>query len=462
MSQRPACLLDHSSLCTLRSALCRFFWAAGLIGLPLSHWFLLAPMEPFYSGIYSCLWWSYIFAADFAVWRLRGSSMLRDRPCEFLLLALWSTPVWMIFEAINLRLRNWYYVQAPYELDASGVLMLFSFATVLPGLFETAELALGVIERWTPKGRIAGRPFRVTRAHVAAQIAIGAAMLALPLLWPERFFCLTWGFAFLLLDPICWTKKGRSLLSQLASGDNTRLVALLVAGFICGGLWEAWNLPARTKWIYTVPFFDQLKIGEMPIHGFLGFPPFVLECYAIVNFITLFRDGRNWELSGAENLARRGMRRLPVLGAWIATALFMIATGYGIIMYTVSSVSIPLDVWFAGQLGPHEAEALRREGARFSHELIRLKARPDGINEALYEQMRSVCAMAELKGMGLLYANLLIHGFCIRTPMDLVKQNPELLAQRIRRALNYSTPIREEQVRVWIREARKKAWSEKR
>jgi len=110
MSQRPACLLEQSLLCTSRFSLCRFFWAAGLIGLPLSHWFLLAPMEPFYSGIYSCLWWSYIFAADFAVWRLRGSSMLRDRPREFLLLALWSTPVWMIFEAINRRLRNWYYV----------------------------------------------------------------------------------------------------------------------------------------------------------------------------------------------------------------------------------------------------------------------------------------------------------------------------------------------------------------
>src|SRR6185436_14894528 len=93
----------------------------------------------------------------------------------------------------------------------------------------------------------------------------------------------------------------------LAAGDCTRLVALLTAGFICGGLWEAWNFTARTKWIYSVPFFDELKLGEMPVLGFLGFPAFALECYALVNLLSLLRDGRNWELSGADNNSRKGM-----------------------------------------------------------------------------------------------------------------------------------------------------------
>src|SRR5205085_3102565 len=45
----------------------RLAWAVGLIGLPLSHYWLAAKVEPFYSSIYCFLWWSYIFAVDFAV-----------------------------------------------------------------------------------------------------------------------------------------------------------------------------------------------------------------------------------------------------------------------------------------------------------------------------------------------------------------------------------------------------------
>src|ERR1051326_3749295 len=73
----------------------RLAWAAGIIGLPFSHYWLAAQVEPFYSSIYCFLWWSYIFAADFAVYKLRGTSLLRDRPKEFLFLMFWSVPVWM-------------------------------------------------------------------------------------------------------------------------------------------------------------------------------------------------------------------------------------------------------------------------------------------------------------------------------------------------------------------------------
>ena len=159
------------------------------------------------------------------------------------------------------------------------------------------------------------------------KLALGAAMLALTLIFPKLCFCLIWGCAYFLTDPFCyWARRGekshvgRSLLGQLAAGDNTRLVAVLVAGFICGGLWEAWNLGARTKWIYSVPFFDELKLGEMPVLGFLGFPPFALECYTMVNLLSLFRDGRNWELSApgkcrAARHVRCGLRRLRGSGS---------------------------------------------------------------------------------------------------------------------------------------------------
>ena len=291
-------------------------WVAGLLGLPLSHYWLAAKIEPFYSSIYCFLWWSYIITADFAVCRLRGASLLRDRPKEFLFLTVWSVPVWMLFEAVNLRLHNWYYVMAPWSVSGGTFFLMLAFGTVLPGIFETMELVVGLIEKFAPGGRIEGRPFTLSLRNVRVQWAIGAGMLALLLAFPQDCFCLAWGFAFFLTEPICyWARRndksqiGRSLLGQLAAGDCTRLVALLVAGFITGGLWEAWNFTARTKWIYSVPFFDEIKLGEMPVLGFLGFPPFALECYALVNFLSLLRGGRNWELTAAENRERRGLPR---------------------------------------------------------------------------------------------------------------------------------------------------------
>ncbi len=55
--------------------------------------------------------------------------------------------------------------------------------------------------------------------------------------------------------------------------------------FICGGLWEFWNFWARAKWIYTVPILGDIKIFEMPVLGYFGFPPFALECFAMYVFV---------------------------------------------------------------------------------------------------------------------------------------------------------------------------------
>ena len=48
------------------------------------------------------------------------------------------------------------------------------------------------------------------------------------------------------------------------------------------------------KWIYTVPIFGDIKIFEMPVLGYFGFPPFALECLAMYVFVRrLFWRGRN-------------------------------------------------------------------------------------------------------------------------------------------------------------------------
>ena len=35
---------------------------------------------------------------------------------------------------------------------------------------------------------------------------------------------------------------------------------------------------------HTVPYFGNVKIFEMPVLGYLGFPPFAIECWAMYIF----------------------------------------------------------------------------------------------------------------------------------------------------------------------------------
>src|SRR5574341_934708 len=77
--------------------------AAATLGLAL-----LA--EPFLSWYFQWAWWSYVFAVDALVRRLGVPSLIRGRGREFLGLCGVSVVLWTLFEALNLRLGNWYYV----------------------------------------------------------------------------------------------------------------------------------------------------------------------------------------------------------------------------------------------------------------------------------------------------------------------------------------------------------------
>ena len=55
---------------------------------------------------------------------------------------------------------------------------------------------------------------------------------------------------------------------------------------------ELWNNWARAKWQYTVPIMENLKIFEMPLPGYLGFPPFALECFTALSDRLIGRPGR--------------------------------------------------------------------------------------------------------------------------------------------------------------------------
>ena len=46
----------------------------------------------------------------------------------------------------------------------------------------------------------------------------------------------------------------------------------------------------RPNWVYTLPVLNFAKVFEMPLLGYLGFPPFALECAVMYNFMKALDD----------------------------------------------------------------------------------------------------------------------------------------------------------------------------
>jgi hypothetical protein len=257
----------------------------GLALLATSEALMLARVEPFWTWHTPFAWTGYILLLDGIVYRLRGSSWLTANRREFVFLSIASIPLWVVFEGYNLLIENWHYVNLPENLLVRYFGYAWAFATVSPGIFETAELAAAVRGRSpVPEGATRVRASRFGAASYAS-ITLGAAMLIWPLIWPSPYLAapVFLGFIF-LLDPINARAGDESFSLDLRAGRYDRLINLLVAGFICGGLWEFWNFWARAKWIYTVPIFGDIKIFEMPVLGYFGFPPFALECFTMYVF----------------------------------------------------------------------------------------------------------------------------------------------------------------------------------
>jgi hypothetical protein len=263
----------------------------GLMGLAIlivSEVLLFLKMEPAVSWFYSLAWWSYILIVDSLVYRINKNSLILSRPRQFLQLLPWSVTLWLIFEQFNFALQNWRYVDLPHEIWLRWAGYIIAYSTVLPGLFETSELleALGLFKHSPVK------PLRKARRLYIPFVISGGAMLAFSMLLPRYCFPLVWlGFIF-LLEPANHKLEGKSLLADWESGTLRTLYLLLLSGLICGLLWEFWNFWARSKWLYSIPFFDRWRLFEMPLLGYLGFPPFALECYVMYNFSLLCMRGK--------------------------------------------------------------------------------------------------------------------------------------------------------------------------
>lgn len=265
---------------------------AGAALLLLSEAAMLAHVEPFWTWHTPFAWTGYILLVDGIVYTLRGSSWLTDNRREFAFLAVVSIPLWVVFEGYNLLIKNWYYINLPENPIVRYLGYAWAFATISPGIFETAELVAALRGARAPaSSRPSTTDYRPSTADYRLStvdyicIAIGTAMLIWPIAWPSPYLAapVFLGFIF-LLDPINAHARDHSLLRDIRGGAYERVINLLLAGFICGGLWEFWNFWARAKWIYTVPIFGDIKIFEMPVLGYFGFPPFALECFTMYLF----------------------------------------------------------------------------------------------------------------------------------------------------------------------------------
>jgi hypothetical protein len=214
------------------------------------------------------------------VWGARGSFWMRSNPREFAALAAASIPLWLVFEWYNRFIRNWDYVNLPENVALRLFGYAWAFATIWPALFEGAELVAVWRGRPALRVRVQGRP---PSAGLRWPIALGAALLVWPIARPSPYLAApVWlGFIF-LLDPIN-ARLGEESLTDGAGRE--RVVNLALSGLVCGFLWEFWNYWSRAKWHYTVPILPDVKLFEMPLPGFLGFPVFALDCFTVYVFV---------------------------------------------------------------------------------------------------------------------------------------------------------------------------------
>ncbi|ODS32457.1 MAG: hypothetical protein SCARUB_02401 [Candidatus Scalindua rubra] len=233
-------------------------------------------------------WWGYIFLIDAIIFKLKGNSLICNRRKTFLSQLPLSILIWLLFELYNLHLANWKYIGLPTNPVELYLGTGLSFATIMPGIFLTSELldTLHIFDRFC----IA--KLKVTNRIIYGGIVFGFLFIMAPLLLPKHYaiylFGLVWTGFVMLIEPIVYSSNGDSLLRDLENGILKRILSLFTAGFICGILWEFWNFWAPSKWVYTAPFMQDLKIFEMPVVGFLGFGPFAWEYFVMYNFARLF------------------------------------------------------------------------------------------------------------------------------------------------------------------------------
>jgi hypothetical protein len=238
------------------------------------------------------VWSGYILLVDALVFKVTARSLLTTNRLDLLIIIFVSIAGWWLFEFYNAPRfwRNdlelwWHY----HNLERNPYLRRFgydwAFATIFPAIFLTARLFLAIAFRRTR--RLAA--MHLSKRSIYFLIIIGAVGTVAPLIFISEWWApAVWLSFIFLLDPINYSRGWPSITGDLEQGNYQRLFALLTSGGLCGVLWEFWNFWALSKWTYTVPYLGSAKIFEMPVLGYLGFPPFAVECWVMYIFFASF------------------------------------------------------------------------------------------------------------------------------------------------------------------------------
>jgi hypothetical protein len=218
-------------------------------------------------------WVGVLIALDGAA-RLRMGRSPLATPADWIACATASVLFWDVFELVDLRLRNWWYTGVSPDPLASAAFGAVSFATVLPAV----RLGLSVLHQPDAVAPAPRRPLLLA--------ATGFVMLALALLFPRVAFPLAWIFLWPLCEAAACLLPMRALATPLESRVFLRVAIL---GLPLGLLWESLNWNCERGWVYTVPHFESPKLFEMPLAGYLGYLPFLLEAAAALALLDRLR-----------------------------------------------------------------------------------------------------------------------------------------------------------------------------
>jgi hypothetical protein len=251
------------------------------------------------------VWTGFVLFLDALIFRISHSSLLTTDRIEFVIIVVVSIGVWWLCEFYNsprfwksdLELW-WHYHNIEPNPYLRRVGYDWAFATIFPAIFLTAQMLLVTILRNLRRFR----PRSLSKSVLYAIILLGAIGVIVPLLFISTWLApVIWLSFILLVDPINHLRGWPSILGDLEQGNYRRLFALLAAGGICGILWEFWNYWALARWTYTVPYLGNVKVFEMPVLGYLGFPPFAIECWVMYIFCRSLLS----------------QKPLPVAGIWV-------------------------------------------------------------------------------------------------------------------------------------------------
>ena len=239
------------------------------------------------------MWLGYCLTTDAIVFKRKGTSLIKRNVKKYIALFLVSAPAWWLFELFNNVLQNWHYEGRQYFTNLQYIILAsLSFSTVIPAVFETAELA-GTFKRI--KKIKSNNKIIITNSTAVKLFATGIIMLTVILFFPKYFYYLIWISIYLIIEPINLLLKNRTLLEYIREGEWKLIITLALGCLICGFFWEMWNFYSYPKWIYHLPFVNFLHVFEMPLLGYIGYIPFSFELFALFHLVTgiIFKERFN-------------------------------------------------------------------------------------------------------------------------------------------------------------------------